>query len=295
MSISRRTLLAATVGWKTITPAAFGLVGDGTDETARLRALAAYLGDHGGACVFPHNKTYLQSEGVVFAGGSYTIEGNGSTIRMVDGIVADSRHFGVKFKSSRFTVRNLNVDGNREHRRPAENPCHSFYLEGARDAAFENCHAVNAVCDGWIIWESNPGDSASWCRSVVLHACSADNSFRNGLSIINGFDILIAGGRYDRSNGTAPQAGIDLEADPGGPNPSMRKVRLVGVTATGNRGYGVQVAGVGAPAETSLASVLVDGSGGGPAATGFYLGGRVSVSAIRTLNLPPSRAVHDHR
>lgn len=295
MPISRRALLTAPFGLKSITPAAFGLRGDGTDETAKLKALADYLGIHGGVCVFPPGKTYLQSEGVVFGGGGYTIDGNGSTIRMVDGTVADHRHFGLKFKCTHCNIRNLIVDGNRQRRHPAENPCHSFYLEGARQGVFENCHAVNAVCDGWILWESTPGDPASWCSNVVLHACSADNSYRNGLSIINGFDVLVAGGRYDHSNGTAPQAGIDLEADPGGPKPSMRHVRLVGLTATGNRGYGVQVSGVGAPAELSLESVLVDGSGGGATAMGFYLGAPVRLSSIRTRNLPISRAVHDHR
>jgi len=287
--IDRRALLFGAVSPGFVSPLDFGLAGDGTDETDKLQALADYLAAHGGDCALPPGRTYLQSRGVVFSGDGFTLHGNGSIIRMMDGAVSDAWHFGLKFSARRFTVNDLVVDGNRQNRIPKELPCHSFYLDGAVDARFNGCLARNAACDGWIITEMNPSDPAGWCRNITLYRCGADNSFRNGLSIINGYDILIAGGRYDRSNGTAPQAGIDLEANPGGPTPSMERVRLIGVKAKGNRGFAFQVSPVGGPKAVLWDSLQADGAGAGSRALGFNICSPVETHRLQAVNFPADR------
>jgi hypothetical protein len=117
----------------------------------------------------------------------------------------------------------------------------------------------------------------------VLHNCRADNCFRNGLSVINGYNILIVGGSYDRSRGTPPQAGIDLEADPGGPVPSMKQVSLIGVQASGNAGAGFDLSAVGDPQNIEWANLNATAAGRTREEVGFRIQSPVRASRLRAM------------
>ena len=284
MQIDRRTMLLGAAGTNLAPVPDFGLRGDGSDETDKLQALADYLGRSGASYALPPGRTFLHSRGIILGGGGFQLDGSGSTIKMMDGVIADAWHFGLQFTAENFGVRNLIVDGNRQNRIPREIPCHSFYLRGAVRGRFDRCSARNAVCDGWIIWEKHPSDPTSWCREIVLNECSADNSFRNGLSIINGYDIQVIGGSYSRSNGTSPQAGIDLEADPGGPEPSMDRIAVRGVQAIGNSGPGFVISPVGKPGDVEWTDLSADGAGTGIHAVGFRINSNVRSSGLKPRN-----------
>jgi hypothetical protein len=289
MHPTRRSLLRAGLGViAAVTPSHFGARGDGqADDTVALQRMADWLSHNGGLCMFPAGRTFIHSTGIVFSGSDYSILGNGAVLKMADGVTADSHGFGAKFKGLRFNVRGLTIDGNRAGRAPRELPCHSFAIEGAHSGVFEACMAINATCDGWNVWETSETDITTWPRDISLIGCSARNSFRNGLSIINGYDLRVIGGDFSHSNGTAPEAGIDLEADPGCAVPSMERVLLTDVSALGNRGVGFQMSSVGRPSSITWRRLSADGVGSGHAAIGFLIDYPIQYTELHAANFSP--------
>lgn len=254
-----------------IRPEVYGAEGDGaTDDTTALQAWIDTFSP-GGRYELTPGATYLINAGLVVSGTGFVLEGNGATIKTKNSVIADAWHFGVKWTGDGFAVRNLTVDGNRANRTPTETPCHSFFLVGCSRFIFESCKAVNAVCDGWYLDGTLLSDRATYPHHGQIRNCEADNSYRNGLSAIAGYDITIEGGSYDNSNGTAPQGGIDLESDTFHATPGLRSIRVRGLSCTGNRGPGLTVSGVGAPEAIFIDEVTLDGTGGGSGAVGLSM------------------------
>jgi len=62
------------------------------------------------------------------------------------------------------------------------------------------------------IYLGNAGGSAQpYCLDVHIRDVTCDNNRRQGISVISARDLLIEGSLLKNTNGTAPQAGIDLE------------------------------------------------------------------------------------
>jgi hypothetical protein len=254
-----------------VMPEAYGAVGDGvTDDTAAFTAWAAAM-SAGGTYSLRHGATYIIDAGTVYSASFITIEGNFATIKSKNGAAVDAFHFIAKFTGSYINVRNLRTDGNRANRTPIELPAFNFALESCSHFRFENCHAINAVVDGWCILTQTKTDVNSFPHHGVFKHCTADNSWRNGLSIINGHDILIDHGQYDNSNGTIPEGGIDLESDTGGYEPGIWNVEIRGTTLTGNDGVGLLVSSVGTPESIIIDDVIISGEGAAAGADGLYL------------------------
>jgi hypothetical protein len=82
-------------------------------------------------------------------------------------------------------------------------------------------------------------DAAKFSSDFVFRECIAENNYRQGMSIINARNFIIEGGEYRGTNGTAPQAGIDVESNSGAVVPGNARGRFVGVKFTNNAGYGL--------------------------------------------------------
>jgi hypothetical protein len=67
------------------------------------------------------------------------------------------------------------------------------------------------------------------------------------MNINNGARINIRGGSFSDSNGTWPQAGIDLESNEGSASPSIYDILITGAEFTYNNGFGVQMTAKSAP------------------------------------------------
>lgn len=96
----------------------------------------------------------------------------------------------------------------------------------------------NFLGDGVIIdkdWVSSTMPSDIYIGPIL-----ATNSYRNAVSVINLSGVAtLDGTRLTNSNGTAPQAGIDIE--PGYASNAVDTVNLIGVNALGNTGRGFEV------------------------------------------------------
>ncbi len=93
---------------------------------------------------------------------------------------------------------------------------------------FMGCHKVDVA--GLTI-ESSGGDGIyvgssgknRWCEDVVIRDCICHDNHRQGISVISAQNLLIENCRFSGTDGTAPEAGIDLEPD----SPDERLVNCV--------------------------------------------------------------------
>ncbi len=151
-----------------------------------------------------------------------------------------------------FAITDLIFDGNRANRSPAEEPAHNIILKGADNFSFSNVDSINAVTDGFYIAATDPGNRSTYTQNGLFLNCTADNAYRNGMSIINGENIQVVGGAYTNSHGTLPTAGIDVEANAGTAVPGNHNILIRGVTLSGNDGYGVKLVARGLPTNITV-------------------------------------------
>src|SRR5262249_19141703 len=154
--------------------------------------------------------------------------------------------------ANHFAVTDLTFDGNRANRSPAEVWAHNVILEDANNFSFSQVNSINAVVDGFYLSASNPSDRSTYTQNGLFLNCRADNGFRQGMSIINGENIQVIGGAYNNTHGTAPAAGIDVEANSGTTVPGNHNILIRGVTFTGNDGYGIQLDPMGQPTNITV-------------------------------------------
>lgn len=140
-----------------------------------------------------------------------------------------------------FYVEGLRVDGNRAGRGAAEQPAQNIRMGSCHYFVFRDCISDNAPVDGWIFNTTTPSDTSTHNSHFILEDCWADNAYRNGMSVAQANHVLILGGGFTNTNGTIPQAGIDLEADPGNPDNSLQHIVVKGTYFAGNSGYGINV------------------------------------------------------
>ena len=84
------------------------------------------------------------------------------------------------------------------------------------------------------------GDGASIVRNITLNGVTCDNNRRQGLSITGAANVTISGCTFKNTNGTAPQAGIDLE--PYGQY-TVTDITIIDTKCVGNAGSGMDIAG----------------------------------------------------
>eukprot|EP01050_Picozoa_sp_SAG11_P009078 SAG11_NODE_833_length_6943_cov_4.544126_1_plen_91_part_10 len=76
--------------------------------------------------------------------------------------------------------------------------------ESAQDIKLSNLHITESGGDGIFIFGA---------RDVIIRDCIVDRHYRQGMSIISGFNVLVQNCTFADTNGTEPAAGIDIEAD----------------------------------------------------------------------------------
>lgn len=216
----------------------------GTDDTTQIvNAFAWLVAAPGRALWFQPRKTYTVSATCYLTGAAFfTLFGNGATIKAADGLpVVDGKQM-VQFENATDgDIFSLNVDGNRANRTPAAAYAYSIIVNtNTARLRFHNCTAHNAVIDGFYVQSDTPTVLASLPTDIAFINCSANNAFRNNLSIINSNRFRDYNGIYNGANGTAPQSGIDVE-----PNATTEQgnidCRFYGTTTNNNAGVGLTV------------------------------------------------------
>ena len=232
---------AAAVAYTPAPPGAtnvsqFGAVGDGvTNDSVALRNAANWAASNGGDLAFDLGATYAITTGMFFDGGAnFHVYGQDATLRVIDGFTPSSswpQPLGFN-ASNDFSIRDLTIDGNRANRTPAEVwALHNIVIQDADRFLFESVRSINATTDGFFLATyENVLNPAEQSHDGLFLNVVADNAYRNGMSIVAGHDIDIVGSSFKNSIGVWPQAGIDIEPDPG-----MADNSATGITFLANR------------------------------------------------------------
>lgn len=253
-----------------LTPEMFGAQATDADHSGALQALFdhIYPGIH-----VELSGQYSLSRGITIARKSDFTVGGGGALTMKAGAPVEYGYGLLSFVECRgFSLQNITLDGNRATRVPREAPAHSVIFQSCRNFACYGVHSLNAVCDGYFLFSATPEKIDTHCTDFSFVECVADNCFRQGCSIIHGKNGIFRGGSFTRSNGTAPEAGIDLECDLGDPEASIKNVVFDGVVFSENRGFGLLVSAISRPRDIVATDCTFSHNGAGAISWGATQG-----------------------
>jgi polygalacturonase len=244
-----------------VRPEHLGATGSG-DEYAVLQQWANLLGGGGDGQIDGAHQLGAQ---IVLSGRrNFKIAGNGQ-LAMGNGAPVAVGYSALVFKNcSDFQFSGVTIDGNRGSRRPKEVMAHNIQFQSCHNFKVENVASLNAVCDGFYIASPTPTDVSSHCSDFTFEDCRAEKCSRQGMSIIQGHRGTIRNCTFSNTHGISPQAGIDLESNPGNPVGSIDTITIEGCLFVNNKGYGFQVFHLAHPGDIELQSCTFQNNGRGP-------------------------------
>jgi hypothetical protein len=208
---------------------------------------------------------------------NFLLHGNGHQIRLADGAPTGWGGSALYIvQCNDFRIKDLVCDGNRQKRAVAENPAHVIVVDKCHRWKFTRVQAVNGTCDGFHIYAGSDKNGTGPNGAVMLadcpsgwllENCIALNNFRQGLSLIEGVDGLIDGGRYGLTNGLwnvgdGPCAGIDLEPDrnPARPQNRIRNIQLRNILFDQNQGPGLLITNIDGVQDVEVIDCVFEGN-----------------------------------
>ncbi|MCF2503365.1 hypothetical protein L0663_08255 [Dyadobacter sp. CY107] len=213
----------------------FGVVGDGaTDNTVALQAMLDRADIS--SIYFPKpavsyrikrlnlrsNKTLILDEGTI-------VEGLG-TLGAEERMIMMNNVQNVSIKGTNVVFKDQKAKYTSGEQR------HIFAMLGVTNVTIEGVAANNSGGDGFYIGVST---TQKFSENVRLINVSADNNRRQGLSIVSGKNIEVVSSVFSNSNGTAPNAGIDIE--PNNPDEFLEGIRITNPTTRNNAGGGIVI------------------------------------------------------
>ncbi|WP_292601272.1 hypothetical protein [Mesorhizobium sp.] len=257
---------------KLIRPQMLGALGVGDDRPALLLFLSRLGNGIDGIIDLDHT---ISAELTISGKSNFRLSGLG-TIKIANGTAVATGFGGILISGcTDFVLEDFTVDGNRANRVPAETTTHLVNIRSCSDFTIQRVKAINGTTDGFYFASSTPATKSTHSHDFAVIDCIADNNFRQGMSIVQGYNWRIEGGRYVNTNGTAPQAGIDLESNSGNPDHSIENGALVDVHFENNSGYGLQVSSESKPRNISVVRPRFIDNTLGAVTWGGYSGGKL--------------------
>lgn len=165
------------------------------------------------------------------------------------------------FNVRHVTLKNISLNSNRQLF-TTNRLLHSIFIYNSSHLVFKNINLLNSLGDGMqIAADVNRQEVLS--RDIVIQNCNTTNSLRNGLSLIHCSDVRIDHSSYNMSNGTPPEAGIDIEPDEDNVRPGVYNVSIKNVEILGNKGNGIAIPYIGVPENITIEDCDISQNGSG--------------------------------
>jgi hypothetical protein len=111
-------------------------------------------------------------------------------------------------------------------------------ISGSEDVEILNVHISNCWGDGLLIGGLGSGAILQRSNHVTLNNIVTDNNRRQGLTLAPSHHVYIYNSTFSHSNGTAPQAGIDMEPQTQG---NVDTIRIENSHFISNTGNGIEI------------------------------------------------------
>ncbi len=124
-----------------------------------------------------------------------------------------------------------------------------IHMRGATNVVIDGVTVKNMWGDGFYINQSS--------RNIVLCSVTADNNRRQGMSITSADGVKIINSIFKNTEGTKPQAGIDIEPNK---NNTVSNVQILNSQFLNNKGAGIIIYAGKSKRDKFVKNVLIDGN-----------------------------------
>lgn len=166
----------------------------------------------------PSNRRIEFEEGAIFR----VIPNNSDSYRVLD-----------LFASENVTLINPNLTGDRDQHTYGANTAE--FGHGIVISTGVNIKIHNPTCNNF----TGDGIAINICNNVYIENPQCDNNRRQGISISSAENLEINGGVLSNTNGTAPECGIDLEANDN--VGKMKNVKFINITTKNCKNSGIMI------------------------------------------------------
>ena len=218
----------------------FGALGDGVhDDTAAFQAAINSLPADGGTVNVPAGHYMINATKAIYLR-SHTriLMDSNATLEVIP---TTSSHYWI-FKV--FNVNNVRIVGGNlvgdriNHKGTTGEWGFGIDIQNAQHVVVKDVKLSNFWGDGIWIGATGTGSTAKLSDYVAITNVVSSNNRRQGLSIGPATHVYISGSTFKDTNGTLPQAGLDIEPQDQG---VASTVRLENNIFSGNRGNGIEL------------------------------------------------------
>ena len=225
---------------------AYGVRGDGTtDDTSAINAVINFASVRGGGTVYIPNGTYM-IDPQYLSGGSIKCK-TGVNIFMDASTTLQAIPNGSNPTTiiSCDTVRNVEIKGGilvgdrYTHTATSGEQGHGIMILSAFNVEISDQNVRDTWGDGYYIADGGGMGGSTTSRNISFDNVHVSNARRNGLSCISWNGGSITNSVFENSNGTAPEAGIDFEAN--FDTQECSNIHISGVVTRDNAGNGIEL------------------------------------------------------
>ncbi|WP_424683475.1 glycosyl hydrolase family 28-related protein [Frateuria sp. YIM B11624] len=247
------TSMPATVTGKTkVNVRNYGALGNGVhDDTAAFQAAVNALPADGGTVYVPAGRFMINAlKPIKMRSHTRLLMDSLTTLEVIPN--SATRYFAIKVENvTDVRIVGGNLVGDRaKHVGTTGEWGFGIYVTGAKNVVIKQVNLSNFWGDG--IWIGAIGKGTSLNRSdyVTVDRVVSSNNRRQGLSIGPAQHVLITDSTFQNTNGTLPEAGIDIEPQDQGP---ANTIRLQNNTFANNHGNGIEM-------HTNISDITITGN-----------------------------------
>jgi parallel beta-helix repeat protein len=277
------------IGAQSVSARDFGALGNGVkDDTAAIQAAINSLPADGGTVRIPAGHYMINAlKPIKMRSHTRLLIDSMATLEAIPN--SASRYWIIKvWDVNDVRIVGGNLVGDRvKHLGTSGEWGYGINIQGSKNVMVKGVKLSNFWGDGMWIGSTGWGSSAVRSDYVTVNGVVSTNNRRQGLSIGPAQHVYIVNSTFQDTNGTLPQAGIDIEPQDQGPANTIRlenntfannrgngiemhanisDVTIVGNKMTGNRGFGVL--GITAPGITVTGNTMTQNGLAGVGASG---------------------------
>jgi parallel beta-helix repeat protein len=262
--------------------AAYGAKGDGvTDDTTAIQNAINAVGGTGGTVLVPDG-VYMVNATAIQSGGNHGLAlKSAMTLKLSPGAVlkaipnaVDTYAIVMLSGLSDVSIVGGTIEGERkDHMGSAGESGMGISIESSQNVVVEALTAKECWGDGFYV--------SGTSKKVTFCGVTSDHNRRQGMSIVGADGVLVQGSTFQNTTGTLPEAGIDIEPNPG---ETVNDVLIQACTFINNAGGAFQTGVPDANTGKSFVTLVVfdgntvTGNGVGPVGGGYRMALQVTNS-----------------